>query len=180
MAKRTADSLKIERLISSAQYPVVKGGKWSGVIPVVEPTEIPDPNRDYKLLFEITARNPDSLAKEINFSLDEVARLMNLHVASGISVKKITPVVVIHGPGIEAVYNNESYKKIHSLDNPNIQLVRDLQNIGTKFIVCGQAMAFHEATKADLLPDIKISITAQTVLSNYQIQGYVLFAIHPD
>ena len=175
-----ADSLRMKRLLSIAQYPYVKGSKWSGVIPVANPTEIPDTNKDYKLLFELTAKNRDSLAKDINSSLDEVARVLNLHYASGIPGKRIIPVVVIHGPGIEAVMNNESYKKKHSIDNPNIKLVHDMENVGAKFIVCGQAMAFFDAVKEDLLPEIKISLTAQTVLSNYQLQGYVLYSISPD
>ena len=179
-AKKIGDSLRTARLLAIAQFPYIKGGKWSGVIPVADPTEIPDPNKDYKLLFELTAKNPDSLAKDIDHSLDEVARVLNLHIASGIPANKIIPVIVIHGPGIEAVMTNQSYRKKHSMDNPNIKLVHDLQNVGGKFIVCGQAMAFHEATKEDLLPDIKISLTAQTVLSNYQLQGYVLYPIDPD
>ena len=179
-AKRSADSLRFASLLAKAEYPLIKGGKWSGIIPVTDPTEIPDPNHEYKLLFEFTARNPDSLSKEINQSLDEVIRVLNLHVASGIPKNKITPVVLIHGPGIEAVTNDETYKKKHSIDNPNIKFVRELENAGTKFIVCGQAMAFQNTTKDQLLPEIKVSLTAQTVLSNYQSQGYVRYSIDPD
>jgi intracellular sulfur oxidation DsrE/DsrF family protein len=179
-AKMIADSLKMAKLFSIAQYPFIKGSKWSGVIPVADPTEIPDPNHDYKLLFEVVEKNPDSLAKEINSGLDEVARVLNLHFASGIPPGKIIPVVVIHGPGIEAVMNNQSYKKKHSIDKPNLTLIHDLENVGAKFIVCGQAMAFFEMTKEELLPEIKISLTAQTVLSNYQLQGYVLYSIRSD
>lgn len=86
--KAIADSLKMEKLFAIAQYPFIKGSKWSGVIPVSDPAEIPDPMHDYKLLFELTDKNPDSLAKEINRGLDEVARVLNLHVASGIPPKK--------------------------------------------------------------------------------------------
>jgi intracellular sulfur oxidation DsrE/DsrF family protein len=179
-ARKLADSLKWAKLLSIAQYPLIKGGKWSGVIPVDNPTEIPDPNRDYKLLFEFVEKNPDSLAKDINNGLEEVVRLLNLHVASGIPAKKLFPVIVIHGKGIEAVTTNEWYKKKHSIENPNLKVVQDLKDIGAKFIVCGQAMAFLEFKKEDLLPDIKISLTAQTVLSNYQLQGYVLYSIRED
>ena len=179
-AKAVRDSLKMAKLFAIAQYPYIKGSKWSGVIPVADPTEIPDPTRQYKLLFEFTAKNPDSLSKEINKSLDEIARVLNLHFASGIPAKNIIPVVVIHGPGLEAVMTNERYKKKHSIDNPNLQLVHDLEHAGTKIIACGQAMAFFEIAKEDLLPEIKISLTAQTVLSNYQLQGYVLYSIDPD
>ena len=106
--------------------------------------------------------------------------MLNLHVASGIPGKKIIPVIAIHGPGIEAVMNNEGYQKRHSMDNPNITLIHDLENVGAKFIVCGQAMAFFEAKKEELLPEIRISLTTQTVLSNYQLQGFVLYSIKPD
>jgi intracellular sulfur oxidation DsrE/DsrF family protein len=176
-AKALEDSLKMEKLLAVAQYPYIKGDKWSGVIPVTDPTEIPDPTRDYKLLFEVTAKNPDSLAKDINSGLDEVARVLNLHFASGIPANKLIPVIVVHGPGLEAIATNEYYNKKHSMDNPNLKLMKDLENAGAKFIACGQAMAFFETTKKDLLPEIKISLTAQTVLSNYQLQGYVLYSI---
>jgi intracellular sulfur oxidation DsrE/DsrF family protein len=179
-AKRLEDSLRVANLIANAQYPLIKGGKWSGVIPVTDPTEIPDPTREYKLLFELTDKNPDSLAKDINSGLDEVTRVLNLHVASGIPAKQLIPIVVIHGPGIEAVTTNERYQKRHSMDNPNLKLVQDLKNVGARFIVCGQAMAFFNFKKEDLLPDIRITLTAQTVLSNYQLQGYVLYPIKND
>lgn len=178
--KMLEDSLRMAKLFAIAQFPYVKGSKWSGVIPVDNPTEIPDPNQEYKLLFEITEKNPDSLAKEINSGLDEVARLLNLHIASGIPAKNIKPVVLLHGPAISAVTTNERYQKKRSMDNPNIKLIHDLENVGAKFIVCGQAMAFFGLTKEDLLPEMKISLTAQTVLSNYQLHGYVLYSIKAD
>jgi intracellular sulfur oxidation DsrE/DsrF family protein len=176
-AQAHADSLKWEKILSVAQYPYVKGSKWSGVIPVADPTEVPDVKQDYKLLFEISERNPDSTAKEINLSLDDVARILNLHYASGIPPKQIIPVVVLHGPGLDAVLTNAVYRKKHSIDNPNIKLVHDLINVGTKFIVCGQALAFKGLTKDDVLPEMKVSLTAQTVLSNYQLHGYVLYPL---
>jgi intracellular sulfur oxidation DsrE/DsrF family protein len=179
-AKKFADSLRFAKLLSIAQYPVIKGGKFSGVIPVENPTEVPDPNRDYKLLFDLTEKNPDSLAKNINSGLDEVARVLNLHVASGISPKRLTPVIIFHGKGLEALMTNERYKKKHAIDNPNIQIIHDLENVGAKFIACGQAMAFFDLKKEDLLPEIKITLTAQTVFSNYQLQGYVPYRVREN
>ena len=67
-----ADSMKIEkefrekerwdRIEASAQYPVFKAGEFSGIIPVKDITESPDPTLDYKILFELTDLNPDSAA----------------------------------------------------------------------------------------------------------------------
>ena len=64
--KEFSEKEKMEALISKIEYPFLNGGKFSGIIPVKDPTEIPDPNIDYKLLFELTYNNPDSLANEIN------------------------------------------------------------------------------------------------------------------
>ena len=176
-AKALADSLKWEKLFAVAQYPYVKGSKWSGVIPVADPTWTPELTQDYKLLFEVSEQNPDSTSKDISLSLDEIARILNLHYASGIPSKKIIPVVILHGPGLDAVLTNERYKKQHSVDNPNIKLVHDLMEVGTKFIVCGQALAYKGLTRDDVLPEMKVTLTAQTVLSSYQLQGYVLYPL---
>ena len=173
--KDNEEKIKWEKLKSIAIYPAIKAGDNSGVIPVKDLTEIPDQNLDYKLLFEVTANNPDSLAGEINYGLAEVARVINLHVASGISLKKIFPVILVHAAALNAITTNVYYQKQHKINNPNLKVISDLEHLGAKFIACGQAMAFFEVKKEDLLPLVKVSLTAQTALSSYQLRGYVKF-----
>ncbi|MEI8058618.1 MAG: DsrE family protein [Ferruginibacter sp.] len=180
-----ADSLKIEKefaeiakwnkIATTAQFPIFSAGLYSGVIPVKEPTEIPDSKLDYKLLFELTVNNPDSLLKEINIGLVEVARIINLHVASGIAGGKIIPVLVLHGGGLNAIINNDSYVKKFKVDNPNLKLIAELDKFGAKFIACGQALALMNINKETLLPIVKVSLTAKTVISSYQLKGFVLY-----
>lgn len=177
VAKEFAEKAKWDNLASKAEFPLLKGGKYSGVIPVKDPTEIPDPNMDYKILFELTQNNPDSSIKEINSGLDEIARVINLHVASGIPAKRIIPVIVVHAGALNAIKTNEAFKKKYKVDNPNLKLINDLEKIGAKFIACGQAMEFFEVKREELLPEVKISITAQTVISGYQLKGYVLHSL---
>jgi len=182
-AMYSADSLKVmkeytqkekdDKMEARMVYPFIKGGKGSGILPVDNPTEIPDPNIDYKILFEVANNNPDSVIKEINYSLDEIARIINLHVASGVPAKRIFPVIVVHAGALHALKNNEAFQKKYKMDNPSIPLINDLKKMGAKFIVCGQAMQFVDIKKEELLPDIKISLTAQTVLTHYQLKGYV-------
>ncbi len=182
-----ADSLKInkdfsekakwEQLEIKSVYPLLQAGKYSGVIPVKDPTEVPDPNIQYKILFELTSNNPDSTIKDINGGLSEIARVINLHVASGIPAKNIIPVIVVHASALNAIKNNEAFQKKYKINNPNIKLINDLIKIGAKFIACGQAMAFFEVKREELLPDVKISLTAQTVISSYQLKGYVLHTL---
>jgi len=171
--KEYTDKIKWEKLKAVSIYPVINAGDGSGVIPVDNPTEIPDASIDYKLLFEITENNPDSAASIDNYDLVEVARVINLHVASGVPLKKIFPVIVVHGPALNALKNNEYYQKKYKMDNPNIKLINELANVGAKFIACGQAMAFTDTKREALLPLVKISLTAQTALSSYRLKGYI-------
>ena len=173
--KQFMETEKWDRLSASALHPVLNVGEFSGVIPVKDPTEIPDPNLDYKFLFELTSLNPDSAAKDVDYGLTEVARVINLHVASGIPLKKISVVIVVHGPALKAFGTNAYYNEQFKMDNPNIKVVEELKKLGTKFIACGQAMAFLEVKRENLLPDVKVSITAQTVISSYQLKGYLLW-----
>lgn len=172
--KEYAEKEKSDKLEAKLIYPFLKGGKGSGIMPVKDITETPDPNMDYKIVFELTGNNPDSVIKEINYGLDEVARVINLHVGSGVPAKRIMPVIVVHGGGINAFKNNEAFQKKYKIDNPNIALFNDLKKMGARFIVCGQAMTWLEIKMEELLPDIKLSLTAQTALTHYQLKGYVL------
>lgn len=176
--KEFADKAKWENLEAKAIYPVIKGGKFSGVIPVDNPTEIPDPKMDYKILFELVDATSDSMIKENNPGLDEIARVINLHAASGIPVKKIIPVVVVHAGALFSLMTNEAYQKKYKTDNPNLKILDDMTKLGIKFIACGQAMNFVGVTKEELLPFVKISLTAQTVISGYQLKGYVLHRLY--
>lgn len=169
-----ADKAKWERIQNKAVYPFLNAGKNSGIIPVQGVTEIPNPNIDYKIVFELTSNNPDSVIAEVNYGLQEVTRVINLHVASGIPLKRIKPVIVVHAMALHALKTNEAYREKYKMDNPNIAVIKELEKMGASFIACGQAMEFFEVKKEELLPDIKISLTAQTALTHYQLRGYVL------
>ena len=184
-----ADSLKIAkeydekaRLLNIAvksEFPLLKGGKYSGVLPVKNVDEIPDPNLSYKILFELTQNNPESAKKEINAGLDEIARIINLHIAAGIHLKNMIPVIVVHAGAINAIRNNEAYKLKYKVDNPNLKLIADLEKIGAKFIACGQSLEMFDVKQEELLPEIKISLSAQTVITQYQLKGYILRTLSP-
>ena len=164
-----------------AYYPLIKGSKWSGVMPVEGITEVPDPKMRYKLLLEDVFPVRDSVsAKDINGGLAEVGRIINLHIASGIPKNKLDIVVVVHGPALFSLYTHQNYHKKYGIDNPNIAMMDELIKNGVRFIACGQAMNFLEVKKEEIDPRVHISLTAQTVLSGYQLKGYVLNTITED
>ncbi len=174
------DSARLNQLKAMAYYPLFNVGLFSSVLPVDGVDEIPDPNKDYKLLFEFTVGNNDSTHKSINPGLVKIARILNLHVASGIPISHIRIVIATHGPSLYSLETNNAYKKRYGTDNPNIKLIEELMQYGAKFIACGQAMHLFEVDKPDLYPGTKVSLTAQTVLSNYAEQGYVWFKIDEE
>jgi intracellular sulfur oxidation DsrE/DsrF family protein len=179
--KAKEDSLKMEKMKALLIYPILKAGDFSGVIPVKNVTEVPDPSINYKLLFELVINNKESEAKEINHGLTEICRILNLHAASGIPVKNITPIIVVHAKALFAFYTNEAYQKKYKTDNPNIAVIEELiKKTGVKFIACGQAMSFLEVLPEQMIPQMNVSLTAQTVLSHYQLKGYKLYEIVED
>ncbi|HEV8081774.1 MAG TPA: DsrE family protein [Chitinophagaceae bacterium] len=179
-AKSKAFKDSLEKLFASkAIYPLIKASKWSGVIPVNNADEKPDINQQYKLLMEVTTGIGDS-AKEINEAIAEVGRLLNIHIAAGIPQNNINIIVIAHGPALKSFYTNTAYKEKFKVDNPNIILFNELLAAGVKFIACGQAMAFQNINKDQLLPWVKIALSAQTVLTNYQLKGYIYKKIVVD
>jgi intracellular sulfur oxidation DsrE/DsrF family protein len=165
-------------------FPAIKGYKWAGIVPVQDVDEKLDPTIRYKLLMELTgfaAKGQEATAmKEINGGIGEVARKINLHVAGGVPKEKMDVVVIVHAGALFALLNNEKYKLKYDIDNPNIALIKELQSFGVKFIVCGQAMTFLRLEKEDLVPGIKEAISAQTVLSMYELKGYKMYDVSLD
>lgn len=161
------------------KFPLIKSYPWAGVVPVSGIDEIADPALQYNLLMELTGfaeKGKDSSAsKYVNGPLGEVARLMNLHAAAGIPAKKLHVVMVVHGPALKALLTSEAYKRKYGVDNPNLTLIKELQAAGVKMIACGQALFFFNLEKEDMAPGIKKALTAQTVLSSYQLKHYVYY-----
>ncbi len=84
----------------------------------------------------------------------------------------------MHGGAEFAFMNNEAYQKKYKMDNPNIKLIHDLESVvGAKVIICEQAMLMRGIKPEEFLPSVKLSLTAQTVITSYQLKGYVLMNV---
>ncbi len=153
----------------------------SGVIPVDYATEKSDPKQRYKIAMEIITGYKDlSTTGDVSASLAEVGRLYNIHIAEGIAKENLDVVVVAHGPVLETFYNNAAYQKKYHKDNPNIAALNELSSAGVKFIGCGQAMAFFNFDRNDMLPLLTYALSAQTVLTDRQMKGYIAKKITPE
>jgi intracellular sulfur oxidation DsrE/DsrF family protein len=82
-------------------------------------------------------------------------------------------VLAVHGTAMNVFLNNETYHKKYGVDNPNIPLLKELQDFGVKMFLCGQALFYQKMERENFIQGAKISLTAQTVISSYQLKGYI-------
>jgi intracellular sulfur oxidation DsrE/DsrF family protein len=166
---------------ASLVFPVIKSSKESGVLPVKDVDFVIDPKQSYKVLLDVTVWSSDSLAaKKIHPGLAEIGRQLNLHVYAGVPQSKVSMVAVFHGLALRALLNDEAYRKVLKTDNPNIGIVEELQNAGVTLIACGQALSRRGFEKKDLLPGVKLAVSAKTTSSYYQSKGYAVFLVNEE
>ena len=132
----------------------------------------PDPNINYKIIVELTenASKPDSL----NEYLEAIATLINLHAAEGVPKENLHVVVVLRKMATYAVFGNEMYKEKFKVDNPNLELLKELYDAGTEFYVCGQTMTKRNINESKLVPEAKVASSGLTAITTYQLQGYTM------
>lgn len=162
-------------------YPFLKGSYLSGILPVESPSDLSDYTGVYKLLFDFAAGNPDDLKNgNINPGIQEIIRIINLHKASGIPENRMEIAVIIHGPSTMSFLGNEEYKKRFAINNPNLDLINQLQQKGVKLTICGQTLALREIEIEKMVAGMRKAYSARTTLSTYQLKGFVVFPIEID
>ncbi len=133
----------------------------------------PDPSLHYKIIVEASEKLEDSTA--IYPPLEHVARLYNLHVYGGVPQNRLDVAMVIWGPPVTVVMNNEAYKKKYGVDNPNIKIIEAMKVAGIKLFACGQSIMKNKIDPATVNPEITIAVSRFTTVSTYQLKGYAMF-----
>jgi intracellular sulfur oxidation DsrE/DsrF family protein len=126
----------------------------------------------YKAVFD-AARYSDDLST-LNTRLVSVARFLNMHVRNGTPLERMDLAVVLHGQALKTVFNNDAYEARYGIANPNLELVHKLAAAGVDFYVCGQSMAFDGYAKSELAGPARVALSAMTMLTELQNQGYAL------
>ena len=126
----------------------------------------------YRAVFD-TASYSDDLTS-LNTRLVSIARFMNMHARNGVPVENMDLAVVVHGAAVKSVLDDDAYLKRFEVDNPNLELVMKLHDAGVKFYICGQSMAFGGVGKSELASPVKVGLSAMTMLTVLQAEGYAL------
>ena len=115
-------------------YPLISG--HGGVVSLPRAAE--QPRKGAKAVFDITA---DAKPGEVNKGLEQVARLLNLYGAAGLTARDVKVAAVFHGAADKAVLTDAAYfARFKVAANPNLPLIRDLKKAGVELFVCGQSL----------------------------------------
>jgi ubiquinone/menaquinone biosynthesis C-methylase UbiE/intracellular sulfur oxidation DsrE/DsrF family protein len=155
------------------QFPVIKG--YGGVMEV--PGAVEPAQAGIKTVLDVTAAasKPD----EINKGLERAARLVNLYGLSGLQASDIQLTVVLHGEATKSILSDEAWESRTQLkQNPNLPLIRLLQQAGVDVLVCGQALNYQSIERSEVAEDIPVALAALTVVLNRQAEGFGYVPIH--
>lgn len=166
-------------------FPLIKAS-YTGVVAVEGIDEKPDPELDYKIVVDLTAfpemeKNKGKVdSVKTNWGLAEIGRIYNLHLAAGIPKNRIQIVAAVHANAMESFFTNEAYREKYKTENRNLPIIEELSNAGVKFLVCGQSLKWWGYQKDMLIPQAKLTLTAQTTLTSCQMKGFALKGIRND
>ena len=166
-------------LAEAQQAPTIPGQQMSGPviqstgmsIKVDDPTFVAPANHVFKAVFEINAGGGDTV--RVNDQLNNVARFYNLHVRHGTPESRVRAAAVVHGSGWPALLNDSAFAaRYGGKPNPSRKLVEELIQHGAQIILCGQTAGGRGIRREELLPGVKVAISAMTALNVLQADGY--------
>lgn len=143
-----------------------------GPIAPVE-SDLPLPKgASFKIAFDLAARaEPGTLSRQI----ETAARTLNMHVAAGVPKDKVKIVLIAHGPAAQDLLKPEVYAaRSGGKTNGSLNAVQKLLGAGVEIYLCGQTAMGQKISKADLIPGVKMSLSAITAHAIYQQRGYTL------
>jgi len=144
---------------------------------------------DFGMIAEIEGREPLPTQARFRISFDVVnaaepgkesrsfnagARFLNMHAAAGVKPRDMQLAFVVHGKAVHDVLKNNIYRNKIGTDNKNAALIKALQKHGVEIHVCGQSAAAYGVATEDLLPGVKMALSAMTMHALLQQNGYTL------
>ena len=149
-------------------YPVIKN--FGGIFDIPYAEEKPDPTMDYNIVIEV--EHAIDHADSVNWALNNVARLLNVHAMGGVKSEKLHVVLAVHGGAAYSFMNNDAYRDKYKVNNPNTALIEELEKAGVKIFVCGQSLVARKIDRMKLVPQVKVASSMLTTLTTYQLRGY--------
>ena len=148
--------------------PVVEG--FGGIYPIEEADITPNAKLDYKIVIDVKSASEDPAA--LNPALNNVARLMNLHIEGGANLARMHVVLAVHAGAAYALLNDEAYRERYGIKNPNTALISALGKSRVEIAICGQSMIARGMERNQLIDGVKVATSMLTTVTTYQSLGY--------
>lgn len=124
----------------------------------------------FKVIFDVSESSADKSL--MNNQIETAARFLNMHSVAGMKQEQLKVAITIHGGAWQDILNNKAYKKLYGVNNPNSKLIEMLSEAGAEVILCGQTASSRRIKKNEIIPEVKIALSAMTALLQYQNKGY--------
>lgn len=130
------------------------------------------PNTVFKVTYDVTAQAEPGT---VNRGFETAARFLNSHVEAGVPAANINVAYVVHGKAIVDLLKPTAYAaRTGGRANATAALLARLLAHRVNFYVCGQSAAAQGVANADLLPGVKMAISASSAHALLGQQGFVL------
>jgi len=126
----------------------------------------------YRVVFDAGAYPGE--VDSLNPELVSVARYLNMHGRNGVPLENMDIAVVLHGDALKGALSDAAYESRYQTRNPNLDLLQKLDAVGVKVYACGQSMHFRDFEKKELISPVKVGLSAMTMLTILQADGYAL------
>ncbi len=145
---------------------------FGGIYDIPEATVKPDGQQEYKIVIDVYGGASDK--SDIDRSLNNVARMLNLHAVGGVPADNMTVVLALHAQSTYSTMGHDAYREKYGTDNPNADLMKALKEAGVKITVCGQSLIGRGVDPNRLLEEVEIATSMLTTVTHYQKLGYML------
>ncbi len=126
----------------------------------------------FKAVFVINAGGGDSV--KVNEQLTTIARFYNIHVRHGYDEKNVKAAAVVHGQGFPALLTDSAFAvRYNGKPNPSRKLVEELLQHGAQIVLCGQTAGGRNIRRDELIPGVKVAVSAMTAMNVLQSQGFL-------
>ena len=150
--------------------PVIKN--FGGIYDIPEATVKPDVTAEYKIVVDVYGGAEDK--SKLDASLNNSARMINLHAVAGVPVESMKIVLALHGQSTYSAMSDAAYKEKFGSNNPNTPLIQELKAAGVRIAVCGQSLRGRSVQAEQLLKEVEVATSMLTTVTHYQNQGYML------
>lgn len=123
-----------------------------------------------KVIFDVSSSSSDKSVR--NKYIETAARFLNMHADAGMTIDQLDVAMTIHGGAWHDILNDDAYKKLFGVPNPNSEMIKALNDAGVDIILCGQTKSFRGVEDKDMLTEVKLALSAMTALLQYQNNGY--------